>query len=237
MNAAARGFDPRSIRLVVFDLVGTVLSDAGTGPSVVTVAFLDAFREAGIPLAAADVTNFRGLDKREAVELLLRRHGPDPGTASPERVDRLARSVVGRIEQGLELAREIEGTSATLHFLRGRNVRVALGSGLPLDLVHAVASRVGWIDGGLVDCVTSADVTGRGRPHPAMIHDAMTRLAVDDPAHVLKVGDTVADVEEGKNAGVWTVAVLTGSQPRALLEGASPDFILPSVAEIRRLFR
>lgn len=46
----------------------------------------------------------------------------------------------------------------------------------------------------------------------------------------------MADIEEGKNAGTWTEAVLSGSQTEEILKEAEPDFILAGVVEIPRLF-
>jgi phosphoglycolate phosphatase-like HAD superfamily hydrolase len=54
---------------------------------------------------------------------------------------------------------------------------------------------------------------------------------------VLKVGDTRLDIEEGRNAGVATAAVLTGTQTRAYLEEARPDYVLSSVADLPTLFQ
>jgi len=39
-------------------------------------------------------------------------------------------------------------------------------------------------------------------------------------------------IEEGKNAGVYTIAVLTGTQSIQQLDGAGPDTILRSVKDI-----
>lgn len=55
------------------------------------------------------------------------------------------------------------------------------------------------------------DVTGKGRPSPFMLYECMRRLEVYPPCRVVKVGDTVVDMEEGKNAGAYAIGVLTGS--------------------------
>ena len=75
-----------------------------------------------------------------------------------------------------------------------------------------------------------------GRPDPRMIHDAMQRLSITDARQVVKIGDTVVDIQEGRNAGVWTLAVLTGSQTETQLVAAEPDYILPSIRELPELF-
>ena len=64
----------------------------------------------------------------------------------------------------------------------------------------------------------------------------MERLGITDGRKVVKIGDTVVDVQEGKNAGAWTVAVLTGSQTEAQLMAAAPDYILSSIRELMTLF-
>ena len=36
--------------------------------------------------------------------------------------------------------------------------------------------------------------------------------------HMIKVGDTVSDMKEGRNAGMWTVGVILGSSELGLKE-------------------
>jgi beta-phosphoglucomutase-like phosphatase (HAD superfamily) len=48
----------------------------------------------------------------------------------------------------------------------------------------------------------------------------------------MKIDDTVKGIEEGKNAGVYTIAVLTGTQSIQFLDASNPDTILRSVAKI-----
>lgn len=227
------GFEAEKVRLVVFDAVGTTVDDGGAGGSVVADAYLEVFGDAGLAIEAADVSRFRGLDKREAVARLLALCGAGRPALD---ADLLTERLLARIGDALGRAREIEGASDTFAFLHERGVHVALASGLPDALVRAVADRMRWPERGLLDYVTSAAAAGAGRPDPAMVLDAMKHFGLTEPGVVVKVGDTVADVEEGKNAGAWTVSVLTGTQGRDALAAAGPDFILPSVADLPSLF-
>src|SRR5262249_54187022 len=60
-------------------------------------------------------------------------------------------------------------------------------------------------------CVCAEEVPA-GRPAPWMVFRIMEALDVYPPATVVKVGDTVPDIEEGRNAGAWSVGVTrTGS--------------------------
>ena len=44
----------------------------------------------------------------------------------------------------------------------------------------------------------------------------MEALGLQNVARVMKVGDTVADIKEGKNAGVVTVGIIEGSSVMGL---------------------
>ena len=125
---------------------------------------------------------------------------------------------------------EIPGTSDVFVKLKTSEVKIAVGSGFPHSVVESIVSTLQWEN--LVDYLCSAEKAGHGRPHPAMIHAAMKFFDITDPRTVVKVGDTKADVEEGKNAGCWTVAVLTGTQSLECIKESCPDFIINSVADL-----
>ena len=46
----------------------------------------------------------------------------------------------------------------------------------------------------------------------------MEVLRVKSIDHVIKVGDTISDIKEGKNAGVYTIGVVEGSSEMGLTE-------------------
>lgn len=58
-----------------------------------------------------------------------------------------------------------------------------------------------------------------GRPSPFMLFECMRRMKVYPPCHVVKVGDTAVDMQEGKNAGAFSIGILTGSN----LLGLTPE--------------
>ncbi|MGO3417868.1 MAG: HAD hydrolase-like protein, partial [Pseudolactococcus laudensis] len=57
-----------------------------------------------------------------------------------------------------------------------------------------------------------------GRPAPDMINKNLERLAIQNRQTVIKVGDTVSDILEGKNANVLSVGVIEGSSVMGLTE-------------------
>ena len=66
-------------------------------------------------------------------------------------------------------------------------------------------------------CWFSPDSTEqKGRPYPYMIYRNMEKLGTMDVRKVIKVGDTVSDIKEGKNAGAFSVGVIVGSSELGL---------------------
>ncbi|NSN06871.1 phosphonoacetaldehyde hydrolase [Enterococcus faecalis] len=59
--------------------------------------------------------------------------------------------------------------------------------------------------------VTPDDVHSFGRPYPYMIFENMRFFGNSSIKEVIKVGDTLSDIKEGKNAGVLSVAITEGS--------------------------
>jgi phosphoglycolate phosphatase-like HAD superfamily hydrolase len=107
---------------------------------------------------------------------------------------------------------------------------IGIASGLPLDLFQMLIEKFRWQQ----YCFDYLDVYEKfpqGRPAPAMIFDMCKKLEID-PAELLKVGDTVADIEEGKNAGAITAAILAGTQPSSALKNASPDYLLATLGQV-----
>ena len=84
----------------------------------------------------------------------------------------------------------------------------------------------GWLTA--PDVWFSPDSTGqKGRPYPYMIFRNMEALGLMDVRRVIKVGDTVSDIREGKNAGVLSAGIVTGSSEMGFsleeFEALSPE--------------
>lgn len=214
---------PAEIRLAVFDLAGTTLDDLIDGQPLAVTCICAAFQRAGREVSVAAVTAHRGLEKKEAIRQLL--SSSSEADADQELVDRVYGFFGEALDEALKAGpvREVSGTSETFKALRSRGVRIVVGSGFSEDVVRSLVDRLGWQVDGLVSAK---------RPKPDAVFEAMRLMGVENAREVLKVGDTVADIEEGRNAGAWTAAVLTGTQGEAMLREASPDFVLSSVANI-----
>jgi len=222
------------IKLVVFDMAGTTVDDSAAGASLVVAGFVDAFARSGITMAPEAVNRYRGKQKDLAISEILTSLGYAPSHREALAAEIYA-SFLAYLKKRVPQLREIPGTADVFRHLRARGIRVGVGSGFPSELVRMIADHLGWKDARLVDWVMSAEEAGASRPDPALLLRLMELSGVSGPDAVVKVGDTVMDILEGKNAGVRTVGVLTGTQTREDLAAAAPDAILNSIVGLPAL--
>ncbi|WP_211747724.1 phosphonoacetaldehyde hydrolase [Paenibacillus sp. Marseille-Q4541] len=83
-----------------------------------------------------------------------------------------------------------------------------------LDVIVPEAAKYGYKP----DSVCAPDEAAAGRPHPWMIYRNAEQLGTYPMSSIVKCGDTEADMEEGRNAGVWTVGVVFGGNILGLTE-------------------
>ena len=226
---------PQPIQLAMFDMAGTTVNDKVDGHPLMVISMLRAFAKHGIELAPDVINKHRGKQKSEAIQTLLKEVAELSPVDAESIGDGVYRDFLHELKSNLSSISEIDGTTELFRHLRSKDIHIGVGSGFPMQVVQAIISQLGWLDKGLLDYVGSAEQIGVGRPNPKMIHDAMKQLNITEGSKVLKIGDTIVDIQEGKNAGAWTVAVLTGSQTEAQLIAAAPDYILSSVRELRTL--
>ena len=78
-----------------------------------------------------------------------------------------------------------------------------------LDIVAAIASTRGYTP----EMSVTPDEVGAGRPAPFMCYRNAIALGVYPLSAMVKIGDTPSDIAEGRNAGMWTVAITrTGNE-------------------------
>jgi phosphonoacetaldehyde hydrolase len=207
---------PEAIGLVVFDWAGTTVDFGSCAP---VVPFMDAFREYGVQISSAEAREPMGVHKRDHVRALFAipvvsarwraAHGRDWGESD---VDRVYEAFVPRqMEVLTAFAEPIAGVPSAVEELRLRGIKVGGTTGYfraAADRLAAAAARRGYAP----DVTMCPDDVPAGRPAPWMIFRIMEATGIHPPSAVVKIGDTIPDIQEGRNAGVWTVGVIdTGS--------------------------
>ena len=80
--------------------------------------------------------------------------------------------------------------------------------------------------------MVTADMVANARPAPDMIQYALQLYDVS-ALECIKIGDSITDIEEGKNAGVMcTIGITTGAQSFEMLQQAQPDEILDDLVDL-----
>jgi phosphonoacetaldehyde hydrolase len=220
-----------AIKGVIFDWAGTVVDYGCLAPAMVFVA---GFAARGVTLTLEEARIPMGKYKRDHIAELLampqiaERWLAAQGSAPTELdIDALFADFIPRQEAALlDYADLIPGAVETVAALRERGIRIGSTTGYTSAMM-AILAPAAAAQGYAPDCLITPDMTKGGRPAPWMCYLNAMELGIYPMASLVKVGDTLADIEEGLNAGMWTVAVLkTGNElglSRAEAEALSPD--------------
>ena len=106
--------------------------------------------------------------------------------------------------------------------------RIAMATGKSRRGVDTILAMHAWAD--LFDSTHCAD-DGPGKPHPAMLLEAMRALDAE-PACTVMVGDTSHDIGMARAAGVRAVGVTWGFHTRAEIKASGADAVLDSFEEL-----
>lgn len=215
---------------VLFDMIGTTIQDANNGKSLILDSFHNAFSMNGYEISYDQLNQERGKTKRIAIKNILEKEG-----TNLELTEKIYADFMGLLNQSVHSFHEIVGTSRVFKLLKSKGVKIGIGSGLPLAFMQKLIDHLGWSAKDF-DYIGSSDDLAAGRPDPIMILTAMDQLKLTNPQQILKIGDTVVDVMEGKNASVKTAMVLTGTQQVSDLGDILPDFIFESVVDLEHIF-
>ncbi len=221
-----------TIKLAVFDMAGTVVNE----DNVVYKTLMEAINNNGFEVSLDFVLEHgAGKEKHQAIKDIIK---ADSGSADAQ----LAKTIFEEFKKLLDKAYQdldvtsYMGVEELLYFLRNNNIKVALNTGYDRKTAELLLQKMEWAKGMEYDELVTADDVVLGRPNPDMIDEAMRRLGIEDPKFVLKAGDSIIDILEGKNAkcGI-TVGVTTGAHTYEQLAGAEPTFVLDSLTSLKDL--
>jgi phosphonoacetaldehyde hydrolase len=206
------------IRLVVFDWAGTTVDHGCFAP---VVPFVEVLRRHGVDVSTADARGPMGLDKKEHLHALLtlphaaaqwrRVHGRDANAADIDGMfEEMAPLAVQSVRKHSDL---IDGFVDVAKELRRRGIAIGSTTGYFTAAADACRERAA-AQGFAPDAAFCASDVPRARPAPWMVLRNLEATGVYPAWAVLKVGDTVPDIQEGRNAGCWSAGVsATGNDP------------------------
>jgi HAD superfamily hydrolase (TIGR01509 family) len=209
---------PRLPPAAILDIDGTLV-DTNYHHAI---AWYRAFRQHGIVLPIWRIHRHVGMGGDQLVEALT-----DPQT-EVEKGDDIRDAEKPLYMSMIEEVEPLEGSRDFIVDLKERGHTIVLASSAKedevehyLDLLDARDLADGW--------TTSADVE-KTKPQPDLVNAAMEKAGASD---AVMLGDTPWDVEAAKQAGVETVAVLTGGFSEQEVREAGAVAVFESVAALR----
>ena len=216
MNTDFRHSYKGPIKAVVLDWAGTAVDYGSIAP---TAVFISLFESRGIKISREEARSGMGLMKKVHLRKILSLpsvtrawhavHGKDP---SQEDIENLFKDFSDLQMPVLkEYARPIPGLLDVIAELKGRSIKIGSTTGYLRSMMEVLAPEAKK-RGYEPDCIVCPDDVPAGRPYPWMCYQNAMQLGVYPMQAMVKVGDTLPDIEEGLNAGLWTVGVsLTGN--------------------------
>ncbi len=204
------------LKAVVLDWAGTTVDYGSFAP---TAVFLRLFAGRGVQITPEDARSGMGLMKKDHLRTILARqtvadawkstYGAAPSELD---IDNLFQHFVPlQLDVLKDYAEPIPGLQNTIKDLRQRGIKIGSTTGYIRSMMNILAPESAK-HGYQPDCIVCPDEVPAGRPYPWMCYQNAMQLGVFPMTAMVKVGDTLPDIAEGLNAGMWTVGIsLTGN--------------------------
>ena len=221
-------FKLRSTRMLICDIDGTTVQEKG----IVYNSLFNTIKLIKPNLIKSEISKFSGYNKNEVIKYYVDKQKMD----SPIIVLNNLKS-----EFNYYLKKEYSNNNSVnlihpnlplfFNLLREQDIKICLNTGYNKDIQNLLIDKLNLLD--CIDDYISSEEVDRGRPYPYMIERLMFRNNIEYPQEVIKIGDSIADINEGKNAGCKTVGVLSGAGSKEELKKHNPDFIINNIMDLR----
>lgn len=229
--------DVMHYELVIFDLAGTTVRDNKDVHRVLQSALL----KNDVVITIEEANEVMGIPKPEAIRILLEKRDYDPLSITDQWIGQIHRDFVAEMIRFYETDASVgekPGVTETFRKLKSLGIKIAVNTGFDRPITEALLTRLGWQRDLLIDYSVTSDEVIRGRPFPDMIFQAMKRLGVNESSHVIKVGDTVSDLQEGHAAGCGiVVGVTSGAFSAQALKAENPHHLINEIPELLSLLK
>ncbi|GAB6256658.1 MULTISPECIES: phosphonoacetaldehyde hydrolase [Peribacillus] len=206
---------------IILDWAGTAVDFGCFAPVNV---FVDIFKNAGLdvtmeearaPMGMLKIDHIRAMLTMPRISSLWEEQYGRP--FNEEDVEKLYAEFEPALMMSLaDYTDPIPGVIETVEALRNRGLKIGSTTGYTdtmMEVVVANALQKGYRP----DFHVTPDQTDSiGRPNPYMIYRNMEKLKLAASWKVVKVGDTISDMQEAVNAGVWSVGIIVGSSEMGL---------------------
>lgn len=200
------------IKAVIFDMAGTIVDYGSCAPAGV---FVRVFAQKQIKATIEQARVPMGMHKRDHIKIMtempeiasqwLEVYGHE--CSDSDRDEMYEAFIPLQLEQLPFYSSLIPGFLDVVERIKNNDILIATTTGYNRQMADIVLSEMAKA-GFEPDVSICAEDVPNGRPYPWMLYHSMEKLGVFPPEAILKVGDTIPDIEAGLNAGVWTAGVL-----------------------------
>lgn len=219
-----------SIKLAVFDMAGTTVSDE----NYVALSFQQAMKKQGYNVELKDVNPLMGYEKPLAIQMMLDKYETDTQKINAGSIARIHTDFVNIMLEFYTHSHEIKplpNVESTFEQLRTMGIKIGLDTGFSRNIAELIISRLNWEN--QIDIMVASDDVKNGRPYPDMIHKMKADLNLLPTDEIVKIGDTEVDINEGINAGCkYVVGITTGAFTREELKPHHPTHIIDNISEL-----
>lgn len=214
------------VKLIVCDMAGTTVNEGG----IVYKTLVNTIKRFGIEIGDNEIKYWYGVNKTEVLKYFLNRAGEDD-TKLPDMLADFKTNLKKNYFEDKSIALIDPKLPELFNRLRERGIKIALNSGFSVDIQEALIDNLCMSN--FIDGYISSESVPHGRPEPFMIRELMKRFDIKDPNEVIKIGDSVNDILEGKNAECFkSIGVLSGAERKQNLLDAGAHMILNSVMDL-----
>ncbi len=199
------------IQAVLLDWAGTTMDFGCMAPAVV---FVEVFKRQGVPITMEEARAPMGAHKRVHIQRITEidsvrrrwqeKHGRPP--ADDDVAAMFADFVPLQLKCLSEYSELIPGTLEAVAAMRARGAKIGSTTGYTTEMMKinlADAAKQGYIP----DSTVCASDVPAGRPFPYMCLQNVINLGVSPVEACVKIDDTRPGIEEGLNAGMWTIGL------------------------------
>ncbi|WP_321417125.1 HAD family phosphatase [uncultured Methanomethylovorans sp.] len=201
---------------LIFDVDGVLMDSM----SYHADAWVQAFREVGVPITNRDIYEIEGSNHKGVVDIIFHKAGLEPETSDYETFLKKKREHFLRNNR----AEPFKGMQECLQALKEK-YKLAVASGADRVIVNTLMDR--FYPGIFKIIVSGEDVT-RGKPNPEPYLKAASKLGLE-PEECIVIENAPLGIKSAKMAGIYCVAVPTYLLKEKLI-GA--DMILADHAEL-----
>lgn len=199
------------VEAVLLDWAGTTMDFGCIAPAVV---FIQVFENRNVPISLEEARAPMGAHKRVHIQRIteldsVRKRWMDVHGRAPDDDDVEAmfqEFVPLQVACLSDYSELIPGALEAVAGLRSRGIKIGSTTGYNSEMMAvnlADAKRQGYEP----DSTVCASDVPHGRPYPYMCLQNVINLGVTTVHACVKVDDTIPGVEEGLNAGMWTVGL------------------------------